>query len=219
MNLNHAVDQLDFIHRQLARSAVFRGYRSRVIGMVGIVALVASAVQAALIPQPDAVVFVQFWSTVAVLVVCGVVMDLVLRCRHDDQLLPHAQTLEALAALAPCLLVGAVLTGTLLQFGPEVAWVLPGMWSVLFSLGAFASRHLLEKAATWIGLFYFTAGTLLLCYGHESPLAPWTMAVSFGLGHLLGAALLYLTLERPASMREGQVQQERMQEGQADGSC
>ncbi|MCA8967644.1 MAG: hypothetical protein KDC48_22375, partial [Planctomycetes bacterium] len=104
---------------------------------------------------------------------------------------------EALVALAPCLLVGLVLTLTLLRSEAEAGWMLPGMWAVVFSLGAFASRPFLENAATWIGLFYLGSGSLLLCYGRDFPLAPWTMAATFGLGHLLGAALLYFTLERP----------------------
>ena len=75
--------------------------------------------------------------------------------------------------------------------------MLPGVWSVLFSLGVFASLPMLPRAAFSIGLHYLLAGLLCLRFAHgEAALAPWTMTLTFGVGQLLSAVILYCTLER-----------------------
>ncbi len=75
--------------------------------------------------------------------------------------------------------------------------MLPGLWSLVFSLGIFASYRLLPRQSLWIGFYYAVCGCLCLLWGQaENVLAPWQMGLSFGGGQLLGAAMLYWNLER-----------------------
>ena len=47
------------------------------------------------------------------------------------------------------------------------------------------------------GAWYLVAGSLALAWGQgEAALSPWTMGVMFGIGQLLTALILYVTLER-----------------------
>ena len=81
--------------------------------------------------------------------------------------------------------------------------MLPGLWSVFFSLGIFASYRLLPKATFWIGVFYMTAGVLCLLWARDDfAFSPWAMGVPFGVGQLLSAAILYWTLERKSDEQE-----------------
>ena len=85
----------------------------------------------------------------------------------------------------------------LLRYAPNSLWMLPGLWSILFGLGVFASRHFLPRATLGVGIFYEAAGVFCLAAAQgDHALAPWSMAVPFGFGQLLSAAVLYWTLER-----------------------
>jgi hypothetical protein len=81
--------------------------------------------------------------------------------------------------------------------------MLPGLWSIFFSLGIFASYRLLPKATFWIGVFYMMAGILGLLWARDAfAFSPWAMGLSFGVGQLASAAILYWTLERNSDEQE-----------------
>ena len=41
---------------------------------------------------------------------------------------------------------------------PAELWMLPGLWSILFSLGIFASYRLLPRETFWLAVYYLAAG-------------------------------------------------------------
>jgi hypothetical protein len=76
--------------------------------------------------------------------------------------------------------------------------MLPGIWSVLFSLGVFSSLMILPRGGFTIALHFLLAGIVCLRFGNgANALAPWTMFVTFGVGQFIAASVLYFTLERP----------------------
>ena len=101
----------------------------------------------------------------------------------------------ALEQFAPCLLAGGLVTFVIARTRPESLSLLPGIWQILFSLGVFASYRLLPRATGAVGVFYLGTGLVCLSLG-DSALSPWAMAVPFGLGQCLSAAILYWNLER-----------------------
>jgi hypothetical protein len=75
--------------------------------------------------------------------------------------------------------------------------MLPGLWSILFGLGIFASYRLLPRATFWVGVHYLVAGSFCLAWAQgEYAFSPLAMAIPFGIGQLLAAAIIYWTLER-----------------------
>ena len=112
--------------------------------------------------------------------------------------LARDMTVLATEQFLPCLAIGALLTLCIVQSTPQVAWMLPGLWAFVFGLGVFASCRLLPPQAVWVGIYYTTCGCICLSWGarSENVLSPWLMAVTFGGGQLLAAAILYCTLER-----------------------
>ena len=62
----------------------------------------------------------------------------------------------------PCLVAGALLTFAIARTAPESAWILPGIWQVLYSLGIFASYRLLPRATFGVALFYLLTGLVCL---------------------------------------------------------
>jgi len=72
-----------------------------------------------------------------------------------------------------------------------------GLWAMLFSLGIFASFRLLPRATFWVAVYYLMASAFCLAWGQgEWAYSPWAMGLTFGVGQLLAAAVLYWTLER-----------------------
>jgi hypothetical protein len=199
MELRQALSQISEIRQQMARGAVFRGYRSVTVGFSGVLALLAAACQAQLITSPASELdrYLTLWIGVAAvsLIVAGV--EMCWRARIAGSGLARQMTLLAVEQFLPSVVVGGLLTLCIYRNAPEVAWMLPGLWSLVFSLGVFASYRLLPRQVFWVGLYYALCGFGCLLWGQGShALSPWQMGISFGGGQLLSAAILYWTLER-----------------------
>lgn len=199
MELREALWQITEIRAQMARTETFRGYRSVTVGFSGLMGFVAAAVQAQWIPRPLEHLggYLGLW--IAAAAVCAVVWgaEITLRCRRATSSLLRQMTVLAVEQFLPCLAAGVVLTWAVVAFVDDGAWMLPGLWSVVFSLGVFASCRLLPRPLFLVGAYYLVAGTaaLILAQG-DAALSPWAMVGTFGVGQLLAAAILYVTLER-----------------------
>jgi hypothetical protein len=199
VELREALQQISDIRQQMSRSELFRGYRSLTVGASGVLGLLAAAVQTRWVEDPasDLGRYLVLWVGVAALstVVAGV--ELVLRVLKSESGLARDMTRLAVEQFLPCVVVGALLTICIYRTAPLVAWMLPGLWSLIFGLGVFASTRLLPSLVSWVGLYYVVCGCVCLYWGQgDNFLAPWEMALCFGGGQLLCAATLYWTLER-----------------------
>src|ERR1700746_2551532 len=65
MDVKDALQQIQAIHGQLARSEVYRGFRAQALALVGVLALLAALMQPWGVPDGDARGFVGYWSSVA----------------------------------------------------------------------------------------------------------------------------------------------------------
>jgi hypothetical protein len=199
MELREALDSIATIRRRMAETEVFRGYRALPVAVSAILALVAGFVQPTLLPRPDQDVrgYVGLWSAVALLSIGSAGLAMFLRDRVAGTSLTRPVTWLAIGQFVPCLVAAAAVTVVIVRIAPESAWLLPGLWQVFFSQGVFASCRLLPRPAFAVGVFYLVAGvaTVVGARGDQA-LAPWAMAVPFGVGQALAAAVLYWTLER-----------------------
>ena len=205
MQLDEALAQISEIRQHMAQAHVFRGYRSATTGFTALVAVVAAAAQARWVPDPlrhlDA--YLAVWCGAAVLSMVVVGVEMVLRSRRSGSSLQRQITLVVVDQFAPCLVAGALLTYVVAQFARGAAWMLPGLWAVLFSLGLFASRRFLPRGVFLIAGYYLLAGLFCLTLDPMAQaLWPWTMGITFGAGQLLTALFLYWTLERGHGRRE-----------------
>ena len=199
MELHDALRQISDIRHQMARGEIFRGYRSTTVGFSGILGLAAAALQTQWVASPAADLerYLVLWVGVAVTSAAVAGVELAFRAGRSGSGLERVMTRSAVEQFLPCLVVGALLTLLIYQNAQPIAWMLPGLWSILFGLGIFASRHLLPSQVVWAGVYYIVCGFACLRWGQEShAFSPWQMAVSFGGGQLLCAAIIYGTLER-----------------------
>lgn len=199
MELREALTQITEIRLQLARTEVFRGYRAMPMALSGAVAVVAGLVQAAAIPDPMSAVgaYLSVWVGAAAISLAAAGLEMIVRARGAVSPMSRELTHLALGQFCPSLAAGALLTVVLVRASPEGPWMLPGLWQIIFSLGIFASCRLLPRPTFWVAAFYLVTGltTLALARG-DAALSPWAMALPFGAGQSLAAAVLYTTLER-----------------------
>lgn len=199
MELRDALTQISEIRRQMARTEVFRGYRAMPVAASGLLALVTALVQAAWLPSPTEQLgaYLVLWVGAAVAGVVGAGAEMVQRSRRSSSPWSRQVTWLAVEQFLPCLVAGGLLTAVLARVAGECAWMLPGLWQILFSLGVFASCRLLPRATFGVAVFYLASGLscLILARG-ELALSPWAMGLPFGVGQLLAATVLYRTLER-----------------------
>ena len=199
MELRHALAQVSEIREHLARTEVFRGYRSLTVGFSGLVGLAAAIVQAIWLPQPTEMLgaYLTLWIGAAAINVAVVGVEIWSRARAAKMSLTRRATIFAIEQFVPSLVAGGLLTVVIVERANDSVWMLPGLWAMLFSLGVFASCRLLPRAVSIAGAWYLAGGVLALAWGQgEAALSPWVMGINFGVGQLLTAAILHLTLER-----------------------
>jgi hypothetical protein len=199
MDLRDALAQISEIRQQVARSETFRGYKALPVAFSGLLAFAAGIYQAWLMPEPaeDLTTYFRLWVGAALLALLVTGVAILLHCRQAISPLRRQTTLLALGQFTPCLVAGGLLLFVFSNQAAQCLYLLPGLWSMLFGLGVFASWRLLPGAIFWVGVFYVSAGCFVLAWAQgEHAFAPWAMAGPFGAGQLLTAGILYWSLER-----------------------
>jgi hypothetical protein len=97
----------------------------------------------------------------------------------------------AVEQFLPAVGAGALLTLVLLRSAPQAAWMLPGLWQIIYGLGVFASCRFLPRLMWSAAAFYVATGMTCVALGDARALSPWAMAAPFATGQLLVAAMLY----------------------------
>src|SRR5258706_3604114 len=164
MRLHDALSQISEIRQQIAKTQVFRGYRSATVAFPAAVALVAAGLQRVVAPDPlhSIRAYLILWLAAAVVSILVIAAEMIHRGRRSP--LQAQVTVLAVELFLPCLVAGAMLTYVLFRFATQALWMLPGLWAILFSLGAYASSRLLPRATFWAAGVYLIAGGLFLMY-------------------------------------------------------
>ena len=199
MELRDALSQIAEIRDRVAAAERFRGYRAAPVALSGGFAVLAALLQPHLLTNPaaDLTGYLALWLTTAVLGAAVSASGVWLRHRHGDDPLAKRRTWLAVSQFVPCLAAGGLVTLVIARHAPDHAPLLPGLWQVFFSLGAFASARLLPSAVVGVGVFYLCAGTVNLTFaGGPSAFHPWAMGLPFAVGQLATAVILYWHLER-----------------------
>lgn len=202
MDLHEALTQISEIRQQVARTETFRGYRAAPVAFSALVACVAAALQPVLVPDPAAhfAAYLGLWIGAALLSMFVTGLAMIWHCKQSPSSLTIPNTILAVGQFLPSVVAGGLVTFVLFRHVPTAWWMLPGLWSMFFSLGIFASYRLLPKATFWIGVYYMTSGVLCLLWAHD--FSPWAMGLPFGVGQMMSAAILYWTLERKSDEQE-----------------
>ncbi|HUG94125.1 MAG TPA: hypothetical protein VML55_25065 [Planctomycetaceae bacterium] len=199
MQLHDAITQISEIRSHLARTETFRGYRAATVAGSGVLAWLGAAAQLMWLPRPVEQIsgWLALWVSIASASLAMTAGEMWLRCRRSRSAWTVRLTRLAAEQFLPSVAAGGLVTAVLVGAAPEALWMLPGLWAVFYGLGVFASWRLLPRPIAWAGAYYLASGAVVLAVArNEWAFSPWAMAGTFGVGQLIIAAILYLTLER-----------------------
>jgi len=200
-DLEKALTDIRAMRGQLARGTEFRGFGAITFAVTGVLAIVAAGVQAWWLETPTRlpVQYLGLWGAVALLSVLMIGAEVVTRSRRHHGGLADEMVQAAAEQLLPSLVAGALVTVVIARFAPQALWMLPGLWQIVISLGAFATRRSLPRPFLAVGLWYLGTGLACLAIANGyNALSPWAMGVPFGVGQLLAAGLILWTGARRA---------------------
>ena len=199
MELQDALTQIADIRLQMARTRMFRGYRSGTTLFSAAVAVATAVLQSAIIPNPSqhVLLYLCLWLAAAALCITVIGTRILVRYWRDESSLERELTVMAIEGFIPCIVVGALLTFILASIAMSTLWILPGLWTILFGLGLLASRRILPRPMTFVGAFYLICGLLSILYAQfVAQFSPLAMGIPFAVGQTAAAAVLYFNLER-----------------------
>jgi hypothetical protein len=200
-DLDRALADISEIRSQLARGRgeQFRGYGAATLAATGVFAAVGALAQARWLAdaaqKPQT--YVALWSATAAISVAVIAVETVARTRRAHAGMAQEMLLNAVEQFLPAGIAGMLLTAVLLRFAPETAWMLPGLWQVVFALGVFASCRFLPRPMLLVGGWYLATAlaSLVLARG-AAAFSPWAMGAPFAIGQLMVGAILQLTARK-----------------------
>jgi len=192
-HLNKAIGDISSIRMQVARSTEFRGYGPATLAATGFFAMVAGAAQALWLPDPAGhfPVYLAIWITTAAVSAALIGTQMRARTHRVHSGLANEMITMAVEQFLPSAAAGALLTMVLARFVPGAAWMLPGLWQLIFSLGVFSSCRFLPRPMLAAGAWYLATGLACLALAGNRALSPWAMAIPYGAGQILVAGILF----------------------------
>jgi hypothetical protein len=197
-DLDKALADILAIRNQIAAGTAFQGYGPSAVAATAAVALITTLLQAFLLDDATAhpLTFIFGWTAAAAVSFAMIGIEMRARSQRHHSGLADAMVQQAVEQFLPAGMAGVLLAVVLWKFAPETAWLLPGLWQILVSLGIFASVRSLPRSVALVGAWYFVAGfTVLLIGSIHHTLSPWTMGLPFVIGQLLLGGLLYFASE------------------------
>ncbi|MGA2340028.1 MAG: hypothetical protein ABSF75_09045 [Terracidiphilus sp.] len=191
-DLNKALGDISSIRMQVARSTDFRGYGPVTLAATGVLALAATAAQWWWLPDPaqHLAAYLATWIATAVVSAAVIGAEMFARTRRIHRGMADEMIRMAVEQFLPSVAAGALVTFVLARSVPEAAWMLPGLWQVIFSLGVFSSCRFLPRPMIAAGVWYLVTGLLCLTLKDARALSPWAMGIPYGVGQMLVAGIL-----------------------------
>jgi hypothetical protein len=143
--------------------------------------------------------FLTTWMCVLVAACGSTVLFTAAMARANGEPVWTRQAQTVTLALAPSVATVLILTVVLARAGQEV--LLPGIWMLLWGVGALAMSFFTPRVLSNLGLTFLAAGALTLLAGLQND--AWTMGLTFGAIHLLYGALLAAAPVRAMSPEAG----------------
>lgn len=196
-DLEKALEEISSIRRQVARSTEFRGYGSATLAGTSGFAILAAVIQAHMIPDPASHIsaYLCIWIATAMLSAALIGLQTINRTRRVHSGMADEMLRMAIEQFLPSFVAGALIAGVLFKFAPSAMWMLPGLWQLIFSLGVFSSYRFLPRPMLAAGVWYLSTGLMCIAMGDTRALSPWTMGISFGIGQLLVAGVMFFATQ------------------------
>jgi hypothetical protein len=194
-DLHKALGDISSIRRQMARSTEFRGYGPATLAVTGFLAISAAWAQAIWLPDPARHIplYLGVWISTAIVSAALIGVQTVTRTHRMHSGMADAMIRMAVEQFLPSAAAGGLLTLVIIRAVPSALWMLPGLWQIIFALGVFSSCRFLPRPMAAAGVWYLLTGLACIALADNRALSPLTMGISFGVGQLLVAGILFFT--------------------------
>jgi hypothetical protein len=191
-NLHKALGDIRSIRRDMALTTQFRGYGPATLAATGIVALLVAVAQDIFLPDPanHMRAYLRIWAATAIFSAALIGAQMYTRSRRIHSGLSDEMIRMAVEQFLPSVVAGSFLTIVLARYVPDAAWLLPGLWQIVFSIGISSSCRFLPRPMLAAGAWYLITGLFSISLGDARALSPWVMGIAFGIGQLLVAGIL-----------------------------
>ncbi len=191
-DLHKALGEISSIRRQVARTTEFRGYGPATLATTGVLAVMAAAAQARWVPDAahHLTGYLGVWVATAVVAAALAGVEVYRRSERVHSGMSDEMIRMAVEQFLPAAAAGLLITIVVVRAVPGVAWIVPGLWQVIFSLGIFASCRFLPRPMVAAGVWYLLTGLILISFGDARAFSPWSMGIPFCIGQLLVAGVL-----------------------------
>jgi hypothetical protein len=191
-DLYRALGDIDGIRRQLANATEFRGYGPATLAGTAACAMAAAALQQIWLPVPEKHLagYLAIWVSTALIAALLTGIQMHTRARRMHSALSPEMIRMAIEQFLPSSVAGLLVTAVLLGAAPREAWLLPGLWQIIYGLGIFSSCRFLPRRMLAAGGWYLVTGLACIALGDTRALSPLSMGLPFGMGQLLIAGVL-----------------------------
>jgi len=214
MNIHRALSDIAEIRAQLDRTETYRGFRSSAVGFSVVVLAIGAWVESRWAGDyaVQADVYLTIWLCVAAVSAAMAGIEMLIRSRVSGNRLVGKMHWSLASHIAPSFLVGFIVTLLIgahahaheviaethgQQIKSDLVWALPGLWSMIYSLGLFNCRRDLPSQALGVAIYFLLAGVILIgCNWSTRDLGGWQMLASFGIGQAFLGTVLFWNLER-----------------------
>ena len=202
-DLYRALGDISSIRKQVASATEFHGYGPATLAATGALALLAAIIQQLFVPDPvtNLSAYLAIWIATAVVCCALTGVTMYTRSRRIHSALSDEMIRMAVEQFLPSLGAGLLLTIVVSYYVSQDAWILPGMWQILFSLGIFSSCRFLPRPIIAAGISYLLTGLACIAMGGPRALYPWAMGGPYAAGQFLTSVILL------ASTREANDEQ------------
>jgi hypothetical protein len=189
-DLDKALADIVEIKSRLAQSSAFHGLGPAALALTGALALLVAVAQSIWPPAP--VSYFAAWIVTAIVSLALIGGEMLRRADRHHGALADQMIREAVMNFVPAGVAGAGLFAFVFIAAPDLAWLLPGLWLILVSLGIFAAARSLPRAIAVAGGWYLLAGfAVLLLAARDNALSPWFMGAPFAAGQVLVALIVH----------------------------
>jgi hypothetical protein len=198
MQREHAEHTLETIRTLMDRSQRYEHLSGHSGLLAGGTALLGCAVLGLeLLPFGPRLDFAVVWTAVFTIAFIGHLLITFGRARQRDEFVWSRQARTVLLAVSPSFGVSLVLTVLMWQL--DRLDLLPSLWLSLYGCGALATSFFAPRSIAWLGTTCLVIGfaSLIALPGH----AILTMAIGFGLTHIVFGVAVLVAEKREARLR------------------
>lgn len=194
VHLRDALAQVRQLQQAVLSRQRFGGYSGPARAVSGTSALLAAAIMSSdRYPQTHRAFFLG-WGAVFVFALILNGGALLYWFLNDPRVRREVGRLRPIGDGIPSLVVGGALTIMLAMHG-ETQYLF-GVWMCMFGLTNLASRYVLPRYISFVGVFYVICGVAWLLLPQATFMNPWPMGLVFFIGEWAGGLLLYFDERR-----------------------